>query len=69
MNRRVLYRWVMALACGMVAVVAQPALAADEAADALIKRLSSEVLASIKALQEAINTAAAEPASHRGAPA
>ncbi len=49
MNRRVLYRWVMALACGMVAVVAQPALAADEAADALIKRLSSEVLASIKA--------------------
>lgn len=49
MKRRVLYRFVVALACGVAAAVAQPALAADEAADALIKRLSTDVLASIKA--------------------
>lgn len=49
MKRRVLYRFVVALACGVAAAMAQPALAADEAADALIKRLSTDVLASIKA--------------------
>ena len=49
MNRRVLYRLAAALVCSVVAVVAQPALAADEAADVLIKRLSTEVLESIKA--------------------
>jgi phospholipid transport system substrate-binding protein len=49
MNRRVLYRVLMAMACGVAVAAAQPALAADEAADALIKRLSTEVLASIKA--------------------
>lgn len=48
MNRRVLYRLVMALACGAAVGVAQPAFAVDEAADALIKRLSTEVLESIK---------------------
>ena len=49
MKRRVLYRFVVALSCGVAAAMAQPALAADEAADALIKRLSTDVLASIKA--------------------
>ena len=49
MNRRVLYRLAAALACSVAFGVAQPALAADEAADVLIKRLSTEVLESIKA--------------------
>lgn len=49
MNRRVLYRLAAALVCSVVAGVAQPALAADEAADVLIKRLSTEVLESIRA--------------------
>ena len=49
MNRRVLYRLAAALVCSVAAGVAQPALAADEAADVLIKRLSTEVLESIKA--------------------
>ena len=49
MNRRVLYRLAVALACSVAFGVAQPALAADEAADMLIKRLSTEVLESIKA--------------------
>ena len=49
MNRRVLYRLAAALACSVAVGVAQPALAADEAADVLIKRLSTEVLESIKA--------------------
>ena len=51
MNRRVLNRLALALAlaCSVAFGVAQPALAADEAADALIKRLSNEVLESIKA--------------------
>ena len=49
MNRRVLYRLAAALVCSVVVGVAQPSLAADEAADVLIKRLSTEVLESIKA--------------------
>ncbi len=49
MNRRVLYRLAAALFCSVAVGVAQPALAADEAADVLIKRLSTEVLESIKA--------------------
>lgn len=49
MNRRVLYRFAAALVCSTVVSVALPALAADEAADLLIKRLSTEVLESIKA--------------------
>ena len=49
MNRRVLYRLAAALVCSVAVGVAQPALAADEAADVLIKRLSTEVLESIKA--------------------
>ena len=48
MNRRVLYRLAAALVYSVAAGVAQPALAADEAADVLIKRLSTEVLESIK---------------------
>ena len=49
MNRRVLYRLSAALVCSVAVGIAQPALAADEAADVLIKRLSTEVLESIKA--------------------
>lgn len=49
MNRSVLYRLAAALVCSVAVGVAQPALAADEAADVLIKRLSTEVLESIKA--------------------
>ena len=49
MNRRVLYRLSAALVCSVAMGIAQPALAADEAADVLIKRLSTEVLESIKA--------------------
>ena len=49
MNRRVLYRLTAALVCSVAMGIAQPALAADEAADVLIKRLSTEVLESIKA--------------------
>ena len=48
MNRRVLYRLAAALVYSVAVGVAQPALAADEAADVLIKRLSTEVLESIK---------------------
>ena len=48
MNRRVLYRLAAALVYIVAAGVAQPALAADEAADVLIRRLSTEVLESIK---------------------
>ena len=48
MNRRVLYRLAAALVYSVAAGVAQPALAADEAADVLIRRLSTEVLESIK---------------------
>ena len=48
MNRRVLYRLAAALVCSVAATMAQPALAADEAADVLIKRLSTEVLDSIR---------------------
>ncbi len=49
MNRRVLYRLAAALVCSVAAGFALPALAADEAAEVLIKRLSTEVLESIKA--------------------
>jgi phospholipid transport system substrate-binding protein len=49
MNRRVLYRLAAATAFSAAVGFAQPVLAADEAADLLIKRLSTEVLESIKA--------------------
>ena len=49
MNRRVLYRLAAAMVCGAAVGLAQPVLAADEAADVMIKRLSTEVLDSIKA--------------------
>lgn len=49
MNRRVLYRLAAGLVCSVALGVAQPALAADEAPDVFIKRLSTEVLDSIKA--------------------
>jgi phospholipid transport system substrate-binding protein len=47
-NRRVLSRLAAALVCGVAFAVTQPALAADEPADLLIKRLSTEVLDSIR---------------------
>ncbi len=49
MNRRVLYRLAAGLVCSVALGVAQPALAADEAPDVFIKRLSTEVLDNIKA--------------------
>ncbi|MBC5764821.1 MlaC/ttg2D family ABC transporter substrate-binding protein [Ramlibacter albus] len=50
MKRRVLGRWAAAFATvAFMAGVAPVAMAADEAPDALIKRLSDDVLASIKA--------------------
>ncbi len=49
MNRRILYRLAAGLVCSVALGVAQPALAADEAPDVFIKRLSTEVLDSIKA--------------------
>ena len=48
MNRRQLNRWVSVLSLSLFALTAGPARAADEAPDALIQRVSSEVLASIK---------------------
>lgn len=48
MNRRQLNRWVSVLSLSLFALTAVPARAADEAPDALIQRVSSEVLASIK---------------------
>ena len=48
MNRRLLNGWMLALSCGLMALTAMPARAADEAPDALIKRLSTEVLDSIR---------------------
>ena len=48
MNRRILNVWVAVLSCGLMALAAFPASAADEAPDALIKRLSTEVLDSIR---------------------
>lgn len=48
MNRRVLYCLAAALVCSVAVTLAQPALAADEAADVMIKRLSTEVLDSIR---------------------
>ncbi len=49
MNRRILYRLAAGLVCSVALGVAQPALAADEAPDVFIKRLSTEVLDNIKA--------------------
>jgi len=49
MNRRFLNRLAVSVFCGAAALLALPAMAADEAADGLIKRLSTEVLDSIKA--------------------
>ena len=49
MNRRQVNRWVSALSLSLFAHTAIPAMAADEAPDALIQRVSTEVLAIIKA--------------------
>lgn len=49
MNRRQVNRWVSALSLSLFALTAIPAMAADEAPDALIQRVSTEVLAIIKA--------------------
>lgn len=49
MNRRLVNRWVSALSLSLFALTAMPAMAADEAPDALIQRVSTEVLAIIKA--------------------
>ena len=49
MTRQLLIRLLTAFVVSLTALLASPANAQDEAADALIKRLSSEVLDSIKA--------------------
>ncbi len=49
MQRRFLNRFLAALACSAALVVHVPAQAADEAPDLMIKRLSTEVLDSIRA--------------------
>lgn len=49
MNRRILNIWVAALSCGLMTLTVLPVRAADEAPDVLIKRLSTEVLDSIRA--------------------
>jgi phospholipid transport system substrate-binding protein len=49
MNRRQLNRWLTLVSLSLFAVTAVPARAADEAPDALIQRVSAEVLAIIKA--------------------
>lgn len=49
MNRQLLTRLLVMLVVGTSALLALPVRAQDEAADALIKRLSTEVLISIKA--------------------
>ena len=49
MKLRSLTRWLTVLLLGSASLLAMPALAADEAANALINRLSTEVLGSIKA--------------------
>lgn len=48
MNRRQLTRWVSVLSLSLFALTTVPAIAADEAPDALIQRVSTEVLAIIK---------------------
>jgi phospholipid transport system substrate-binding protein len=49
MNRRLLNRWLTLVSLSLFAVTVVPARAADEAPDALIQRVSAEVLAIIKA--------------------
>jgi phospholipid transport system substrate-binding protein len=49
MNRRLLNRWLTLVSLSLFAVTAVPARAADEAPDALIQRVSADVLAIIKA--------------------
>ncbi len=49
MNRRFLNHLAVSVLCGASALLAMPAMAADETADGLIKRLSTEVIDSIKA--------------------
>ena len=49
MKLRSLTRWLTVLLLGSASLLALPALAADEPANALINRLSTEVLSSIKA--------------------
>lgn len=49
MNRRFLNRLAVSVLCGASALLALPAMAADETAEGLIKRLSTEVIDSIKA--------------------
>lgn len=51
MNRRLLARLLAVLVVGTSSLLAPPVHAADETADALINRLSTEVLNSIKADQ------------------
>lgn len=48
MNRRFLNRLAVSVLCGASALLALPAMAADETAEGLIKRLSTEVIDSIK---------------------
>lgn len=49
MNRRQLNRWISLVSLSLFALTAVPARAADEAPDALIQRVSTEVLSIIKA--------------------
>ena len=49
MNRRQVNRWVSALSLSLFAFTAVPAMAADEAPDAMIQPVSTEGLAIIKA--------------------
>jgi len=48
MNRRFLNQMLASLVCSVSALAAMPALATDEAADVLIKRLSTDVLETIR---------------------
>ena len=48
MNRRQLNRWISLISLSLFSLTSVPALAADEAPDALIQRISTEVLSIIK---------------------
>ena len=48
MNRRQLNRWISLISLSLFSLTSVPALAADEAPDALIQRVSTEVLSIIK---------------------
>jgi len=49
MLRRSFNRWLVGLSVGILALGSIPVFAADEAADAMIQRLSTDVLNTIKA--------------------